>query len=414
MAKIRPFRGYRPHVDYVARIASPPYDVLSSHEAREMAAHNPISFLHVVKAEIDLDPSVDLHSEKVYQKGAQNLKKLIDDGHLVRDSKECFYVYQQRMGEHLQAGIVAGANVDEYQSGLIKKHEHTRPDKEKDRARHIEILGANAGPVFLTYKASWDVQLIVAKVRDASPTYDFTSDDGVHHTLWVVDEEEIIEGIVKAFESIPCLYVADGHHRSAAASRVREIKKGANANHTGQEQYNYFLTVIFPHDQMQIMDYNRVVVDLNGLEVDKFLAKVKKKFDMEPGDDTKPTAKRHFGMFVNGKWYRLRAKEGTYPTDDPVDGLDVSILQNNLLGPILGIEDPRTDERIDFVGGIRGMTYLENRCTVGEAAVAFALYPTSIKELMAIADAGKVMPPKSTWFEPKLRSGMVVKMLDES
>lgn len=412
MAAIRPFRGYRPRSDVVAKVASPPYDVLSSAEARTAASNNPLSFLHVVKAEIDLDPSIDVHSEEVYNRSADNLRKLISDGILIQDETPCLYVYQQRMGQHVQAGVVAGASVDEYQSGLIKKHEHTRQDKENDRARHIEILGANAGPVFLTYRASQEIDSFVEKVRSGAPEYDFVAEDEVAHTLWVVKEPGLIEALANAFQDVPCLYVADGHHRSAAASRVREIRKAANPSHTGKEQYNYFLTVIFPHDQMQILDYNRVVKDMGSLTEEDFLAKAGESFEVTSTEHPKPDEKGSFGMHLRGKWHRLKARPGTYPEDDPVASLDVAILQDNLLGPVLGITDPRTDARIDFVGGIRGVAELERRCAL-DAVLAFALYPTSIEELMAIADAGKVMPPKSTWFEPKLRSGMVTKMLDE-
>jgi uncharacterized protein (DUF1015 family) len=412
MSVIQPFRGYRPRKDVVEKVASPPYDVLSSDEARTATADNPLSFLHIVKAEIDLDPSVDVHSEEVYRKSNENLLTLIRDGILVRDETPCFYVYQQKMGGHVQAGLVAGASVDEYQKGLIKKHEHTRPDKETDRAKHIEILGANAGPVFLTYRASQAVNEIINQVREEEPEYDFTAEDGVVHTLWVVSDDDTVKALGEAFKDIPCLYVADGHHRSAAASRVREIRKEANPDHTGKEQYNYFLTVIFPHDQMQILDYNRVVKDLGSMSEEEFLEKVSVRFHSTPTDDPKPRDKGTFGMYLGGKWYRFMAKPDTLATGDPVESLDVAILQNNLLGPVLGIRDPRTDPRIDFVGGIRGLKELERRCAK-DAAVAFALYPTSVNELINIADAGKVMPPKSTWFEPKLRSGIVVKMLEE-
>lgn len=412
MAEIRPFRAYRPRPDIVAKVASPPYDVLSSDEARAAAADNPLSFLHVVKAEIDLDPSVDVHCEEVYRKGAENLQKLIAGGSLIRDEAPCFYVYQQRMGGHVQAGVVAGASVDEYQADLVKKHEHTRPDKEADRAQHIEILGANAGPVFLTYRASQAVNSIVESVREGEPQYDFVAEDGVAHTLWVVSGEDTINALAQAFRAVPCLYVADGHHRSAAASRVREIRKAQNPGHTGEEQYNFFLAVIFAHDQMQILDYNRVVKDLNSLTEEAFLEKAAQRFDLAPAGEPKPAEKGTFAMYLSGKWYHLVAKPGSYPAADPVASLDVAVLQDNLLGPVLGIADPRTDARIDFVGGIRGLVELERRCA-HDAAVAFALYPTGVEELMAIADAGKVMPPKSTWFEPKLRSGIVVKMLDD-
>jgi uncharacterized protein (DUF1015 family) len=411
MAIIKPFRGLRPRPDVVARIASPPYDVLSSDEARRLAAGNPLSFLHVVKAEIDLDPSVDVHSEEVYEKSAENLQKLVEDGNLVRDEAPCFYVYQQKMGDHVQAGVVAGVSVDEYQDGLVKKHEHTRTDKEADRARHVEVLGANTGPVFLTYRADKAVDEIVDRIREEKPVYDFTADDGVGHIFWVVGRKTDVEALENAFREIPCLYVADGHHRSAAAARVREIRKQNNPDHTGEEQYNFFLTVIFPHDQMYIMDYNRVVKDLYGLSEEEFMAKLPPSFDVTPVENPRPDKKKTYGMYIGGKWYRLAAKDGTYPAEDPVRSLDASVLQDNLLGPVLGIKDPRTDDRIDFVGGIRGLGELERRCAK-DAAVAFALYPVSIEDLMSVADAGEVMPPKSTWFEPKLRSGMVTRLLD--
>ena len=412
MAVIRPFRAFRPRPDVVHEVASPPYDVLSSDEARTAAESNPLSFLHVVKAEIDLDPSVDVHSEEVYRKGAENLQKLIADGHLIRDEVPCFYVYQQRMGDHVQAGIVAGASVDEYQNDLIKKHEHTRPDKENDRARHIEILGANAGPVFLTYKSTETIDSIIDRIRSDKPEYDFVAEDGISHTLWVVRDNDTVEELKNAFASVPCLYVADGHHRSAAASRVREIRKEANPEHTGEEQYNFFLTVIFPHNQLKILDYNRVVKDLGYRTEEEFIDEVRARFNLAPADDPKPKEKGTFGMYLGGKWYRFQATPDTLAGGDLVESLDVAILQNNLLGPVLGIRDPRTDARIDFVGGIRGLEELERRCAE-DATVAFALYPTSVQELMSIADAGKVMPPKSTWFEPKLRSGIIVKMLDD-
>lgn len=412
MAVIRPFRGYRPRPDVVQRVASPPYDVLSSEEARVAAEGNPLSFLHVVKAEIDLDPSVDVHSDEVYRKGSENLQRLISQEHLLQDETPCFYVYQQRMGDHVQAGVVAGASVDEYQNDLIKKHELTRADKENDRAHHIEILGANAGPVFLTYRASKAVDSLVDRVRKGTPEYDFVAEDGIGHTFWVVEDEKTVDGFRQAFAAVECLYVADGHHRSAAASRVRELKKKANPGHTGKEQYNFFLSVIFPHDQLNILDYNRVVKDLGSLTQEQFLGEVRARFNPARTDDPKPKEKGNFGMFLGGIWYRLQALPDTLAGPDPVESLDVAVLQNSLLGPVLGIRDPRTDPRIDFVGGIRGLAELERRCA-RDAVVAFVLYPTSIEELMAIADAGKVMPPKSTWFEPKLRSGIVVKLLEE-
>ena len=412
MSKIRPFRGLRPRADVAAKIASKPYDVLSSDEARQLVKDNPMSFLRVVKAEVDFDPSVDTHTTEVYEKSRDNLSHLQAEGLMIQDDAPRYYAYRQKMGDHVQTGIVAGASVDEYQNGLIKKHEFTRPDKEDDRAKHIEILGANAGPVFLTYHASDKINAIVDGVVKDTPVYDFTADDGVVHTFWVIDDANTISSLTDAFDKIDCTYVADGHHRSAAASRVRDIRKKANASHAGEEPYNYFLTVIFPDDQMQILDYNRVVKDLNGMTDDQFLERICEKFDIGETDAGKPTSKGTFGMYLGSKWYSLKAKAGTFPADDPVESLDAAILQSNLLAPILGIDDPRTNSRIDFVGGIRGMKELERRCSE-DAAVAFAVYPVSIAELLAVADAGKVMPPKCTWFEPKLRSGMVVKMLEE-
>jgi uncharacterized protein (DUF1015 family) len=412
MAVIQPFRGVRPRPDVVAQVASPPYDVLSSDEARAAAKGNPLSFLHVVKAEIDLDASVDVHSEEVYQKGAENLQRLVADGALIRDDTPCFYVYQQQMGDHVQTGVVLGASVEEYQQDLIKKHEFTRPDKEKDRAHHVEVLGANTGPVFLTYIATDEVNALVERVRGGAPAYDFVAEDGIGHRFWVISDEVEVAALREAFAAIPCLYVADGHHRSAAASRVRDLRKEQNPNHTGDEPYNYFLAVVFPHDQLKILDYNRVVKDLAGLSNETFLAQVEESFEVSRTDAPKPGAKGQFGMYLGGAWYRLTAKPGSFDDADPVGRLDVAILQTNLLARVLGIQDPRTDARIDFVGGIRGLPELERRCAE-DAVVAFALYPTAIEELMSIADAGEVMPPKSTWFEPKLRSGMVVKMLEE-
>jgi len=415
MSRIKPFQGLRPLPDKAALVASPPYDVLSSQEAREMAQGNPLSFLHVIKPEIDLDPGVDLYADEVYAKGAENFEKLQSDGVLVRDEKPRLYVYSQRMRigdrDHVQIGVLAGASVLEYESGLIKKHELTRADKEADRTRHVETLNANAGPVFLTYRASAAINDLVSRVTAGTPTYDFTAQDGIGHRLWVVDDDATIAALVEAFDAIPCVYVADGHHRSASAANAGRRRRAANPSHTGEEPYNFFLAVFFPHDQLYIMDYNRVVLDLGGLTEEQFLSRVHERFEVGPSDSAGPARATEFGMYLAGRWYRLVARPGTYDAADPVSSLDVSILQNNLLAPILGIEDPRTDKRIDFVGGIRGTAELERRVNQG-AAVAFAMYATSIEQLMAIADAGKIMPPKSTWFEPKLRSGLVVNLLD--
>ena len=412
MALIRPFKAYRPHPSVIEKIASLPYDVLSVEEARAITAENPLSFLRVEKSEVDLPPGADSKSEEVFRKGAENLKRLIEHGLMIRDEKPCLYIYQQRMGNHVQAGLVAGASVDEYQDGRIRKHELTRKDKEDERTRHVEVIGANTGPVFLTYRAVDSLDRVVEDIRGGKPVYNFTAEDGISHTLWVVSDARTIKAIEDEFAKITRIYVADGHHRSAAASRVREIRKAANPKHTGDEQYNFFLSVIFPHNQMRIMDYNRVVKDLAGMAEKDFLKKVGEKFAVEPTTEPKPREKKSFGMFLGGKWHILRAKRGTFPADDPVESLDVAILQNNLLGPILGIKDPRTDKRIDFVGGIRGTKELERRCAK-DAKAAFAMHPTGIEDLMAVADAEKIMPPKSTWFEPKLRSGVIVKMLDE-
>ncbi len=412
MADIRPFRAYRPRRELAARVASPPYDVLDTEEARELARDNPISFLHVVKPEIDLPPDTDHYAPEVYAKGAENFRRLVEEGVLLRDETPCFYAYQQVMGDHVQVGLVAGASVAEYDADLIKKHEHTRKVKEDDRTRHVDALNANTGPVFLTYVKSEEVDALVDGVREGEPEVDFTAPDGVRHTLWVIREEALIRRIREAFARIPCLYVADGHHRSASASNVAAARRAANPRHTGEEPYNFFLSVLFPHDQMKILDYNRVVSDLAGLSEEEFLAKVGERFEVHPTDHPKPDAPHRFGMYLGGRWYRLTARPGTFPEDDPVAGLDVAILQDNLLAPVLGIGDPRTDERIDFVGGIRGLDELVRRVE-GGAAAAFALHPTSIEQLMAIADAGRVMPPKSTWFEPKLRSGLIVRPLSD-
>lgn len=413
MARIEAFRAWRPKQEHAEAVASPPYDVLSSDEARELAATNPLTFLHVNKPEIDLPPGTDVYSDAVYAKGVENLRRLMNDGILIREETPALYLYRQQMGDHIQTGLVAGASIEEYEADLIKKHEFTRPVKEDDRTRHIDELNANTGPVFLTYRAREEIDALVEKLTDAEPTYEFSADDGIRHTLWVVDAPDDRDSLIDAFKNVPELYVADGHHRSAAATRIYNMRKAANAAHSGEEAYNYFLTVIFPHDQMMILDYNRVVRDLNGLENDAFITKVKDSFDVDPAEDAKPTQRQSFGMYLDGRWYALKAKAGSFPADDPVRGLDVAILQDNLLHPVLGIGDPRKDERIDFVGGIRGMTELERLVDEGKAKVAFALYPTSITQLFDVADAGNVMPPKSTWFEPKLRSGLIIRPLDD-
>jgi uncharacterized protein (DUF1015 family) len=415
MATVRPFRGLRPKPEFAEKIASPPYDVLSSDEARELAKGNPQSFLHVIKPEVDLDPSTNLYDERTYLKGRENLDRLMKSGYLAQDPQPCFYLYMLKMGDHVQTGLVAVASIAEYEQNKIKKHEHTRLDKEKDRAKHINVLDAQAGPVFLTFRANEKVDAVLTRARGKAPVYDFTAADGIQHTFYVVDEEQTIKDIEKAFSDLDCLYVADGHHRSAAAARVMHERKAANENHTGSEEYNYFLSVIFPHDQMYIMDYNRVVADLHSYSPEDFLAGLQGRFNCrqtgKTGTPYKPSQKHTFGMYLGTSWYELKCKPGSFDDADPVHSLDVSILQENLLDSILGINDPRTDRRISFVGGMRGLDELERLVNSGKYKVAFSLFPTSIEELMAIADAGKVMPPKSTWFEPKLRSGLITHLI---
>jgi uncharacterized protein (DUF1015 family) len=415
MKLIRPFNALRPQKELAKKVAAPPYDVLNRQEAWQMAQGNEFSFLRINKPEIDVPAETDPYSPEVYQRGADNLQKFITTGIMHRDEKPTFYVYRQIMGAHQQTGLVAAASVDAYEANLIKKHEFTRPDKEDDRVNHINTLSAQVGPVFLTYRARPAIDALIAQVCHGEPEYDFIADDGNHHILWVIRDQSIVDQVQMQFDEVDCLYVADGHHRSAAASRVRELRRKANPQHTGQEAYNFFSTVIFPDNQMQILDYNRVVKDLNGLDEATFMAELRKHFSVEESlnsQTAKPMAEHQFGMYLGGKWFVLSANEGSWPDADPVNSLDVSILQNNLLAPILGIKDQRTDKRIDFVGGIRGLKELETRVDSGDWQLAFALYPTSIQSLMAIADAGEVMPPKSTWFEPKLKSGLFVHILD--
>jgi len=410
VATLRAFRGFRPKKELASRVAARPYDVLSSDEARAEAAGNPISFLHVGKPEIDLPKDISLYDDRVYRKGKENLQKLIADGILVEDPTACLYLYAQTMGDHTQFGIMGCASVVEYLNDTIKKHELTRKDKEDDRTKHVEVTGAHSGPIFLTYRARPSIDALVGEARGEPSEYDFVAADGIRHQLWVIRKKEMIDAITREFASVPNLYVADGHHRSAAAARVGAEHARANPSHRGDEEYNFFLAVLFPHNQLRILDYNRVVRDLGGRSPEEFIAQCEKRFALSRSDArVRPSAKGEFGMYLAHQWYRLRS---TAPSSaDPVERLDVSVLQRELLAPVLGIDDPRTNKRIDFVGGIRGLEELERRVDSGEMAVAFALHPTSIEELLAIADAGKVMPPKSTWFEPKLRDGVVVHFL---
>ena len=417
MKLIKPFRGLRPGRALAASVASPPYDVLSRNEAYELAKDNPHSFLHINKPEVDIDESVDVHDQSVYDKGRENLDRFIEEGVLQRDGEEMFYVYRQIMGAHEQIGLVAVASIDAYENNLIKKHEFTRPDKEDDRVFHMDALNAQVGPVFLTYKADGEVDKLIDQVVSTSPEYDFEAEDGTHHTFWVVEDVAVSANIETAFANISTLYVADGHHRSAAAARVRHLHQKRNPEHSGDESYNFFLVVLFPDDQIQILDYNRIVQDLQGASATEFLTSVAANFDVELSDleNVKPGKAGEFGFYTDGQWYKLRANAGLLAgidNQDPVKRLDVSILQDSIFTPLLGIEDQRTDTGVDFVGGIRGLQELQKRVDSGQWQAAFALYPTSIESLMAIADADAVMPPKSTWFEPKLKSGLIVHMLD--
>lgn len=413
MATVRPFEGLRPTAKYASNVASPPYDVLSSSEARAEAGGNPFSFLHVGKSEIDLPIEIDIHDDRVYQKAKESLDKMIADRVLQQDGDPCFYVYSQTMGNHTQAGIVGCVSVEEYKNNIVRKHELTRPDKELDRTKHILVTRAQTGPILMAYRAKAEIDHVVASAQSAMPEYDFRASDGIQHKLWVIREKSTVSLIEKEFNEVEYLYIADGHHRSAAACRAADESAKANPRHTGKEEYNYFLAVMFPHSQLKILEYNRVVKDLNGNTGSDFLKKLERDFDLTPSASAvQPKRKGEFGLYMSGTWYLLSAKHHHLTSSDPIARLDVSILQNTLLAPVLGIDDPRTNKRIDFIGGIRGVKELEKRVNSGEIAVAFSLYPTSIEELLAIADAGKIMPPKSTWFEPKLRDGVVVHMLD--
>ena len=412
MAIIRPFRALRPPIKLADKVAALPYDVMNVEEACAMAADNPNSFLHISRPEIDLPPEINPHDKSVYVRGKQNLDGFIQQGVLVQDSQNCFYVYRQHMGGIIQTGLVVCASVDDYQSGVIKKHEHTRADKEEDRVKHIDCLDANDEPVFYLSRSCGEVEGIIEGVTNGPAEYDFISDDDVAHTLWIITDKTLIERLITLFAAIPRLYVADGHHRSAAAERVRELRRANNPTHTGQEEYNVFLTVIFPENQLNIMPYNRVVKDLNNISAAEFVAQVEAVFDIIPSSkQVVPNGRHHFGMYLERRWYHLRARAEIINKADTVSRLDVSILQDRLLKPILGIDNPRTDKRIHFVGGIRGNDELVKLVDGGKYAVAFSLFPTSIRELIEVADQGQIMPPKSTWFEPKLRSGLFVHLL---
>lgn len=412
MAVLKPFKAVRPKDEYASQVGALPYDVMNSEEAREMVKNKPYSFLHVDKAEIDLPVGIDIYSPEVYEKAKANLDALSENGICKQDEKPMLYIYRQIMNGREQTGIVGCSAVDDYINNVIKKHEFTRADKEADRIRHVDICNANTGPIFLTHRENAAVSKIIENWKTArAPCYDFVSDDKVSQTVWVIDDDAVIDTLVKEFAEIPYLYIADGHHRCASAVNVGKKRRG-NGEYDKNAEFNFFLSVIFPCDQLKIMDYNRVIADLNGNTSEEFIAKMSEKFTVEDADESPyaPKERHTFGMYLDGKWYKVTAKAEFINENGPVECLDVSILQNNLITPILNITDPRTDKRIDFVGGIRGLGELERRVKDG-MKLAFAMYPTSLNELMDIADAGKVMPPKSTWFEPKLLSGLFVHKL---
>ncbi|HKU78172.1 MAG TPA: DUF1015 family protein [Pyrinomonadaceae bacterium] len=405
MAVIRPFRALRPQVDRAEAVASVPYDVVNTDEARALAQGNPLSFLHVSRPEIDLPPGTDIHSDAVYRKAVENFEKLIAECPMETESEPSLYLYRLIMGDHEQFGIVACCSVDEYDNSTIRKHERTRRDKEDDRTRHMLMLKAQTGPVFLTYRHRAEIDEQVSAAISDAPLYDITAADGVRHTIWRISDAD---SLVKSFESVPLLYIADGHHRAASASRARAELKEQSFAHTGKEDYNYFLTVIFPDSQMQILAYNRTVKDLNGLTKEKFLDTVKEQFTVSESASPEPPERGNWSMYLDGKWYGLQLSPATTLPSGTVAALDVSILQDRLLDPILGIKDVRTDKRVDFIGGLRGTKELERLVDEGKAAVAFSLFPTTVNELLMVSDANEIMPPKSTWFEPKLRDGLLI------
>ncbi len=415
MVMVRPFKGLRPPKEIAQKVSCLPYDVMNSQEAAQMAEGKECSLLHITRAEIDCPEGTDIHSETVYNKAVENFKKAQAKGWLQQDATPSYYVYEQTMDGRKQCGIVGAAACAEYKKGLIKKHELTRPDKEEDRMVLTRYLGANIEPVFLAYKAVDEIDAIVDNAKKQTPEYDFVSEDGVGHTLWLINDKEVVKRLENLFlTKVEATYVADGHHRTAAAGRIGEEFAARNSNHTGRENYNFFMAVHFPDTQLHIMDYNRVVRDLNGLSKDEFLAKLSEVMNVEcvGAKEYRPQCLHQFGMYLEGQWYKLDASEGTYDDSDPIKVLDVSVLSDNVLCTILGIEDLRRSTRIDFVGGIRGLGELKRRVDSGEMKVAFAMYPVSMKQLIDIADTGNIMPPKTTWFEPKLRSGLFVKKVD--
>lgn len=415
MAKVKPFKGVRPPREIVTEVTSRPYDVLNSEEAREEAKGNPRSLYHIIKPEIDFEPGTDEHDPRVYQKAVENFNAFQREGWLRQDDKEHYYIYAQTMDGRTQYGIVVAANVADYMEGRIKKHELTRRDKEEDRMKHVRVNNANIEPVFFAFPDNEALEKVIKDVTAGEPEYDFTSAEGFGHHFWVIDDPETIKTVTEEFAKIPYLYIADGHHRSAAAALVGDEKRRQNPNHRGDEEYNYFLAVAFPASHLKIIDYNRVVKDLNGLTPEEFLKRLDKCFIVEDKgtEEYRPDRLHNFSLYLGGRWYSLTAREGTYDDNDPIGVLDVTVSSDNILRDILGITDLRSDKRIDFVGGIRGLGELKRRVDSGELAMALALYPVSMKQLMDIADSGNIMPPKTTWFEPKLRSGLVIHKLDD-
>ncbi len=408
MAKLRAFRAVRPGKSLEKKIAALPYDVVSFDEVVEIAGNNPCSFFHVTRAEMDLDPKTDPYTDEVYKKGRENLDKFVEEGSLVQDEKAALYLYSQVMNGQMQTGIVACASIDDYMNNIIKKHEFTREDKENDRTRHLDILDANTGPVFLIYRNDSEKSSLIAEAMKKDPVYDFEADDGIRHIVRVIEDESVISNLEKAFDGDD-LYIADGHHRAASAVRVGNMRREANPSYTGEEEFNSFLSVIFPDDELRILAYNRVVKDLNGMNGESFITALDKDFTVEQNNMKIPASSGSFSMYLSGLWYTITPRHEI--SKDPVEALDVSIIQKRLLDPLLGIGDPRKDKRIDFVGGIRGTSELEKMVDSGKYQVAFSMYPTGVKELINVSDSGQVMPPKSTWFEPKLRSGLFVHKL---
>lgn len=413
MAIVRPFRAIRPVKELVSKIAALPYDVMSSEEAREMVKGNPYSFLHIDRAEIELDIEVDVHDKKVYEKARDNLNRMIKDGEFIQDENSYFYVYRQVMNGRVQTGLVFTASINDYINNVIKKHEFTRADKEQDRINHVDYCNANTGPIFLTYRKDNKISDIINSYTEKEAEYDFYSEDGVRQSVWIINEDKDIECLEKLFKNIDSMYIADGHHRCASAAKVGEMRRRDNPDYTGDEDFNYFLAVAFPDEDLYVMDYNRVVKDLNGLSREEFIDKVSEKFNINKYNEVggyKPTKKHNFGMYLENEWFILEAKKDSFDESHPIDRLDVSILQKNLLERVLNIKDVRTSDRIDFIGGIRGIKELERRVNK-DMKVAFSMYPTEIYDVMDVADINEVMPPKSTWFEPKLRSGLFIHKL---